>query len=135
MEKAGFVFSGLSPDGRFVEIIELKDHPWFVATQFHPEFTSRPTRPQPLFRDFIEAEQYDESKVRGSRVPYCSWLPTLAGRLAVPVLDGWRFGLALGLGRGARAPSFRRRGLRHQPAGDETLPGRPEVGRQPAIRQ
>ncbi|MDE3840344.1 CTP synthase [Bacillus methanolicus] len=55
MEEAGFVFSGTSPDGRLVEIIEIKDHPWFVASQFHPEFTSRPTRPQPLFRDFIEA--------------------------------------------------------------------------------
>ncbi|MEB6550611.1 CTP synthase [Heyndrickxia sporothermodurans] len=55
MEKAGFVFSGTSPDGRLVEVIELKDHPWFVASQFHPEFTSRPTRPQPLFRGFIGA--------------------------------------------------------------------------------
>ncbi|MFB1082066.1 CTP synthase [Jeotgalibacillus sp. JSM ZJ347] len=55
MEDAGFLFSGTSPDGRLVEIIELADHPWFVASQFHPEFTSRPTRPQPLFRDFIEA--------------------------------------------------------------------------------
>ncbi len=55
MEAKGFVFSGTSPDGRLVEIIELKDHPWFVASQFHPEFTSRPTRPQPLFRDFVEA--------------------------------------------------------------------------------
>lgn len=55
MEQHGFVFSGTSPDGRLVEIIELKDHPWFVASQFHPEFTSRPTRPQPLFRDFIKA--------------------------------------------------------------------------------
>ncbi|MBM7690654.1 CTP synthase [Peribacillus deserti] len=55
MEKAGFIFSGTSPDGRLIEIIELADHPWFVASQFHPEFTSRPTRPQPLFRDFIEA--------------------------------------------------------------------------------
>lgn len=55
MEKAGFVFSGTSPDGRLVEIIELKDHPWFVASQFHPEFISRPTRPQPLFREFIGA--------------------------------------------------------------------------------
>lgn len=53
MEEAGFVFSGTSPDGRLVEIIELKDHPWFVASQFHPEFISRPNRPQPLFRDFI----------------------------------------------------------------------------------
>lgn len=55
MEEAGFVFSGTSPDGRLVEIIEIKDHPWFVASQFHPEFISRPTRPQPLFRDFVGA--------------------------------------------------------------------------------
>ncbi|WP_010175564.1 CTP synthase [Bacillus coahuilensis] len=55
MEEAGFVFSGTSPDGRLVEIIELTDHPWFVACQFHPEFTSRPTRPQPLFREFVNA--------------------------------------------------------------------------------
>jgi CTP synthase len=55
MEEAGFVFSGTSPDGRLVEIIEIKDHPWFVASQFHPEFISRPTKPQPLFRDFVQA--------------------------------------------------------------------------------
>ncbi len=55
MEKSGFLFSGTSPDGRLVEIIELKDHPWFVASQFHPEFISRPTKPQPLFREFINA--------------------------------------------------------------------------------
>jgi CTP synthase len=55
MEQAGFVFSGTTPDGRLVEIIEIKEHPWFVASQFHPEFTSRPTRPQPLFRDFVRA--------------------------------------------------------------------------------
>ncbi|KIL76580.1 CTP synthase [Bacillus badius] len=55
MEKKGFIFSGTSPDGRLVEIIELEDHPWFVAAQFHPEFTSRPTRPQPLFRAFVGA--------------------------------------------------------------------------------
>jgi CTP synthase len=55
MEAAGFIFSGTSPDGRLVEVIELADHPWFVASQFHPEFVSRPTRPQPLFRDFINA--------------------------------------------------------------------------------
>jgi CTP synthase len=55
MEDAGFVFSGTSPNGRLVEIIEVEDHPWFVACQFHPEFISRPTRPQPLFRDFVEA--------------------------------------------------------------------------------
>jgi len=49
------VFSGTSPNDRLVEIIELKDHPWFVASQFHPEFRSRPNRPHPLFRDFIRA--------------------------------------------------------------------------------
>jgi CTP synthase len=51
----GLVFSGLSPDGRLVEIIELPDHPFFVAGQFHPELKSRPTRPHPLFRDFVGA--------------------------------------------------------------------------------
>jgi len=55
MEQAGFVFSGTSPDGRLVEIIEVADHPWFVASQFHPEFVSRPNRPQPLFREFVKA--------------------------------------------------------------------------------
>jgi len=52
---AGMLFSGLSPDGTLVEIVELPEHPWFVATQFHPEFKSRPNRPHPLFRDFIGA--------------------------------------------------------------------------------
>jgi CTP synthase len=55
MEEAGMVMSGHSADNRLVEIIELRDHPWFVATQFHPEFKSRPTRPHPLFRDFVAA--------------------------------------------------------------------------------
>ncbi|OPL09081.1 MAG: CTP synthetase [delta proteobacterium ML8_F1] len=54
-QEEGFVFSGLSPDERLVEIIELKDHPWFVATQFHPEFKSRPTKAQPIFREFVKA--------------------------------------------------------------------------------
>jgi CTP synthase len=53
--EAGMVFSGTSPNDRLVEIIELKDHPWFVASQFHPEFRSRPNRPHPLFRDFVRA--------------------------------------------------------------------------------
>src|SRR6266542_4109453 len=55
MAEGGMVFSGLSPNGRLVEIIELADHPWFVASQFHPEFRSRPNRPHPLFRDFVKA--------------------------------------------------------------------------------
>jgi CTP synthase len=53
--KAGMVFSGLSPDGRLVEVCELADHPWMVSCQFHPEFGSRPGHPHPLFRDFIGA--------------------------------------------------------------------------------
>jgi len=48
-------FSGLSPDGRLVEIAELRDHPFMAACQFHPEFLSRPNRPHPLFRDFTGA--------------------------------------------------------------------------------
>ncbi|SDK15666.1 CTP synthase [Sediminibacillus albus] len=55
MEAEGFIFSGTSPDGRLIETIELEDHPWFVASQFHPEFKSRPNRPQQLFHDFIGA--------------------------------------------------------------------------------
>lgn len=55
LEEKGLVFSGTSPDGRLVEIVEIPDHKWFVACQFHPEFLSRPTRPQSLFRGFIEA--------------------------------------------------------------------------------
>jgi CTP synthase len=54
-EENGYVATGLSPDGSLVEIIELRDHPWFLAVQFHPEFKSKPTRPHPLFRDFIGA--------------------------------------------------------------------------------
>jgi len=55
IEAAGLRVSGTSPDGRLVEMIELPDHPWFLAVQFHPEFTSRPNRPQPLFREFVGA--------------------------------------------------------------------------------
>ncbi|WP_027965183.1 CTP synthase [Halalkalibacillus halophilus] len=54
MEANGFKFSGKSPDGRLIEIIEVEDHPFFVASQFHPEFKSRPNRPQPLFKKFVE---------------------------------------------------------------------------------
>jgi CTP synthase len=55
LEKNGMRFSGLSPDGRLVEIAELADHPFMVGTQFHPEFLSRPNRPHPLFVAFIRA--------------------------------------------------------------------------------
>ena len=49
------VLSGVSPDGRIVEMVELSDHPFYIATQAHPEFKSRPNRPHPLFRGFVEA--------------------------------------------------------------------------------
>jgi CTP synthase len=55
MEEAGMIFSGTSPDGRLVEIAELRDHPFFIGSQFHPEFKSRPLRPHPLFRGFVAA--------------------------------------------------------------------------------
>ncbi len=55
LTKAGMKLTGLSPDGRLVEIIELTDHPWFVAVQFHPELKSRPTKAHPLFRDLVKA--------------------------------------------------------------------------------
>ncbi|MBI4457810.1 CTP synthase [Candidatus Uhrbacteria bacterium] len=55
LREAGLVIAGTSPDGLLVEIIELKDHPFFVGTQFHPEFRSRPLRPHPLFREFVRA--------------------------------------------------------------------------------
>jgi CTP synthase len=59
----GMTLSGLSPDGSLVEMIELSDHPWFIAAQFHPELKSRPTRPHPLFASFIEAAvQYAKNK-------------------------------------------------------------------------
>ena len=54
-EKNGLIFSGLSPDNKLPEIIELKNHPWFIGVQFHPEFKSRPLSPHPLFSSFIKA--------------------------------------------------------------------------------
>jgi CTP synthase len=54
-ERAGMVFSGLSPDGNLVEIAELADHPYMVGSQFHPEFLSRPMKPHPLFMGLVKA--------------------------------------------------------------------------------
>jgi CTP synthase len=68
MAEAGMVFSGLSPDERLVEMIELADHPWFVGSQFHPEFRSRPNRPHPLFRDLVGAAR-DTLLARQGRLP------------------------------------------------------------------
>jgi CTP synthase len=64
--ESGLIVSGTYQEGRLVEVIELADHPWFVASQFHPEFKSRPSRPAPLFRDFVGAA-LDRSRSRAGR--------------------------------------------------------------------
>ncbi len=55
LEKVGLIFSGMSPDGRLPEIVEWKDHPWFIGVQFHPELKSKPFAPHPLFEGFVKA--------------------------------------------------------------------------------
>jgi len=67
-EEAGLVASGTSPDGSLVEICEVRDHPWMVGSQFHPEFRSRPNRPHPLFSGFLAAA-VERSKSRGVPAP------------------------------------------------------------------
>jgi CTP synthase len=63
LESHGLLMSGLSPDKRLVEISEVPSHPWFVGVQYHPELKSRPTRPHPLFREFVKAAvKYSEAK-------------------------------------------------------------------------
>ncbi len=63
LEKAGLCFSGMSPDGRLPEIVEIADHPWFIGVQFHPELKSKPFAPHPLFRDFVRAAKEVERLV------------------------------------------------------------------------
>ena len=71
LESCGMVFSGMSPDGRLPEIVELKGHPWYIGVQFHPELKSRPFDPHPLFRDFIRAavEQVAAGMIGSARMP------------------------------------------------------------------
>ena len=66
LEEAGLILSGLSPDGKLVEIVELKNHPWMVGCQFHPEFKSRPDSPHPLFVDLIRVAK--ETLVEGAQI-------------------------------------------------------------------
>ena len=70
LERAGLVLSGVSPDKELVEIVELKDHPWFLGCQFHPEFRSKPMDPHPLFREFIKASLHGmkSSKFKAQRL-------------------------------------------------------------------
>ena len=79
LSKSGMVFSGLSPDNELIEIIELDDHPFFMGSQFHPEFKSRPGKPSPLFNHFIAAakkfvvdDAYSSSKVNSE---VNDWVP------------------------------------------------------------
>ena len=65
---AGLVIGGMTPDERLVELVELSDHPWFVACQYHPEFKSRPTKPHPLFRDFVAAAIACQCGARASQL-------------------------------------------------------------------
>ncbi|WP_371155335.1 CTP synthase [Jannaschia sp. 2305UL9-9] len=62
LEAQGLIFSGMSPDGRLPEIVEVKDHPWFIGVQFHPELKSKPFEPHPLFADFVRAAK-DQSRL------------------------------------------------------------------------
>jgi CTP synthase len=67
LERNGLIASGKSPDGKLVEVVELKDHPFFIASQFHPEFKSRPLRPHPLFVEFIKAGHEHSQRRTGAR--------------------------------------------------------------------
>ena len=68
-EAHGMNISGTSPDGGLVEIVELQDHPWFLAVQFHPEFQSKPTKAHPLFASFVEAAIQRRSKPQPTSAP------------------------------------------------------------------
>ena len=117
--EAGLVVSGTYQEGRLVEIIELPDHPWFVASQFHPEFKSRPTRPAPLFRDFVGAPHGRASNAAGcgpehhsSRAGASAWESTLEARTlgrASTCPRARRFSHPI---RWSRSPSAARYGLR-----------------------
>ena len=76
-EEAGLTFSGLSPDDRLVEFVEISDHPFFVATQAHPELKSRPNRPHPLFDGFVAASLQRRRETHG-RLPVELDEPTVA---------------------------------------------------------
>jgi CTP synthase len=79
LEAAGLIVSGTTPDERLVEVIELADHPFFVASQYHPEFKSRPDRPAPLFREFVGAVQRYAQSRRADEMPEADE-PIRAGR-------------------------------------------------------
>jgi len=83
LEDEGLVAGGTSPDGRLVEMIELPDHPFYVASQFHPEFNSRPNRPEPLFREFV-----------GAAATHAGEHPADGGEIATPDGDDVEIGIS-----------------------------------------
>ena len=87
LEDAGLVFSGTSPDDRLVEVIELPEHPYFVASQYHPEFKSRPNRPEPLFREFVGAA-LARARERGTAGGEPAAVDGELQRLAEPAAEG-----------------------------------------------
>src|SRR4029079_4384767 len=67
MKEKGFTISGTSPDGALAELIELRDHPYFLACQYHPDFQRKPNNPPPLFKGFVEACLAKQQQTEGSR--------------------------------------------------------------------
>jgi CTP synthase len=85
----GLVFSGKSPDGKFIEIVELPDHPWFLGCQFHPEFKSKPLDPHPLFSSFIEAAYKHRMRDEAQ-----SERDESAATVSESIGEGWKIGLS-----------------------------------------
>jgi CTP synthase len=88
LEGAGLVISGTSPDERLVEVIEIRDHPFFVASQYHPEFKSRPDRPAPLFREFVRAALGRAEE----RFPITASRGATSGTITLAMIGKWRNG-------------------------------------------
>ncbi len=84
----GLVLSGMSPDKKFVEMVELPDHPWFLGCQFHPEFKSKPTAPHPLFKDFVRAARAHKVRMRGAAASAARLEPTVVAPDVLPVPNG-----------------------------------------------
>jgi CTP synthase len=84
LEACGLIFSGMSPDGRLPEIVEVKDHPWFIGVQFHPELKSKPFAPHPLFADFVRAAVEDRQPGRWGQGRGCAWRRSWHSRRPVP---------------------------------------------------
>jgi CTP synthase len=88
MTRHGLVFSGKSPDGKFVEIVELPDHPWFLGCQFHPEFKSKPLAPHPLFASFVRAAY--EHRLRDEAIEESSESAVAVGETSAADHSGWK---------------------------------------------